>query len=71
MSNCINCNKILTTNDIGLYKRLVSMINDEYLCKECLAKRFNCDIKVLDVKIKQYVDMGCTLFELNGNERTR
>lgn len=71
MSNCTICNKILSTNDIGLYKRLVSMVNDEYICKECLAQRFNCDVEVLNAKIKQYVDMGCTLFELNGNERTK
>ncbi len=71
MNICINCSKILTTNDIGLYKRLVSMVNEEYMCKECLAKRFNCDVSVLDAKIKQYVDMGCTLFELDNKERTK
>lgn len=69
MNTCKRCNKLLTTNDIGLYKRLISMVNDEYLCKECLAKHFNCEISVLDAKIKQYVDMGCTLFELESNER--
>lgn len=68
MSNCKNCNKPLTTNEIGLYKRLVSMIENEYLCKECLAKHFKCEIKVLDDKIEQYKSMGCTLFELD-NER--
>lgn len=68
MNTCKTCNKYLTTNDIGLYKRLVSMVNDDYLCKECLAKRFNCDVKILDEKIKQYKEMGCTLFELD-NER--
>ena len=65
MNNCKNCNKLLTTNDIGLYKRLVSMVDDGYLCKECLAERFNCEIKVLDDKIEQYKRMGCTLFELD------
>lgn len=70
MNNCRNCNKSLCTNEIGLYKRLVSMIETEYLCKECLAKHFNCEIKVLDDKIKQYKSMGCTLFELDDERNS-
>ena len=41
------------------------MMTDDYLCKECLAKHFNCETKILDDKIEQYKKMGCTLFELN------
>lgn len=63
MEQCSKCGKILTTNEYGLYKRLVGMTREDYLCKKCLALHYKCSEDVLDKKIEQYKKTGCVLFE--------
>lgn len=62
MSKCIKCSCPLSSDDIGLHKKLINRGAKEFLCKKCLAEHFKCDIKLLDEKIKQFKESGCVLF---------
>jgi hypothetical protein len=62
MSLCKQCQKNLTNDEIGVYKKLVNRGATEYLCKQCLADFFHCEIRLIDEKIVQFKQMGCALF---------
>lgn len=59
---CTVCGASVTGDEIGLYRKLINRGASDYLCKSCLAKRFDCEIALLDEKIAQFKQMGCTLF---------
>lgn len=63
MDKCIKCKKELTRDEIGLHKRLMNRGDTEFMCKQCLAEYFSVSTELLDKKIEQFRDMGCTLFE--------
>lgn len=60
--NCAKCNKELSSDEIALHKRLIGIENTEFLCIECIAEYFDCDIDILKKKIQHFKNMGCTLF---------
>lgn len=62
MSQCIHCGKELEPDEIGVHKKLVNRGATEFMCKQCLAKKFRCDVALIDEKIRQFKEMGCTLF---------
>lgn len=62
MSKCIKCGKELTGNDIGLTKKLINRGSTEFMCIDCLAKKFDCPRELLEKKICQFKASGCTLF---------
>ena len=62
MPDCIKCGKPLLHDEVGIYKKLVNRAADKFLCKECLAEHFEVDVSDIDAKIKQYKELGCTLF---------
>ncbi len=62
MADCYNCGKVLTNNEIGLYKKLINRGSEEFMCKKCLAKRIGCPEELLTQKIKQFYLDGCGLF---------
>lgn len=62
MSKCIKCGSELTGNDIGLTKKLINRGSTEFMCIDCLAKKFDCSRELLEEKIKQFKASGCTLF---------
>lgn len=59
---CIKCQKTLTSDEIGLHKKLVNRGATEYLCMQCLAERFNVSEEFLKRKIQEFRMQGCTLF---------
>jgi uncharacterized protein YlaI len=59
---CIVCGKDLTYNEIGLTKKLINRGAEEFLCIECLSKRFNVPVKRLEEKIIEFREQGCSLF---------
>lgn len=62
-NQCANCFRTLVADEIGLYKRLICRSAEKgFICKTCLAKHFRCDETILDKKIQQYREAGCTLF---------
>ena len=59
----MQCEKALTSDDIGLTKKLINRGATQFLCKTCLATKFRVDEELLDRKIVEFRNMGCTLFK--------
>lgn len=62
MNKCKNCGKELTGDDIGLTKKLINRGATEFFCIDCLAEKFKCPRELLEQKIVQFKNSGCTLF---------
>jgi uncharacterized protein YlaI len=62
MGKCIVCGKALTNDDVGLTKKLINRGAEEFLCIECLSKKFNVPVKRLEEKIREFKEQGCLLF---------
>ncbi len=62
MSNCISCEKELTFNDIGAHKKFINRGATSFLCKKCLARKFDLSEELIEQKIAYYKSAGCTLF---------
>lgn len=62
MAECKNCRRTLTSDEIGLTKKLINRGAAEFYCIDCLADMFNCDTALLNKKIEQFRAMDCTLF---------
>ena len=63
MSNCKKCGKELRGNDIGLTKKLINRGSTDFLCIDCIAEKFDCTKELLEEKIRQFKESGCTLFK--------
>ncbi len=63
MSNCKKCGKELSGNDIGLTKKIINRGSTEFLCIDCIAEKFDCTKELLEEKIRQFKESGCTLFK--------
>lgn len=63
MSSCKKCGKELSGNDIGLTKKLINRGSTEFLCIDCIAEKFDCTKGLLEEKIRQFKESGCTLFK--------
>ena len=63
MSTCKKCGRELNGNDIGLTKKLINRGSMEFLCINCIAEKFDCSKELLEEKIKQFKEAGCTLFK--------
>ena len=59
---CIQCGTRLTPDDIGLHRKLINRGAQEFLCMDCLAKKFNVERAELERSIEQFKKQGCTLF---------
>ncbi len=63
MSTCKKCGRELSGNDIGLTKKLINRGSTEFLCIDCIAEKFDCTKELLEEKIRQFKESGCTLFK--------
>ncbi len=60
---CMTCGAKLLDDDIAIYRKLVFRAAEEFLCRDCLAKRFGCEREKIDRLIRYYRESGeCTLF---------
>ncbi|MBU9728113.1 hypothetical protein [Diplocloster modestus] len=59
---CYQCQKPLTHDEIGLFRRLVNRGAQECLCLECLARAYGVTQEQLRKKIKFFKELGCCLF---------
>ncbi|EKQ56610.1 MULTISPECIES: hypothetical protein [unclassified Clostridium] len=59
---CKECNKILETDEVAIYRRLVQRGATEYLCIDCLSKHFKCSRDLIIERIIHFREIGCTLF---------
>ncbi len=62
MSLCFKCSNELTSDEIGIYKKLINRGANKFMCKVCLAHEFNCSVELINQKIEEFKEMGCTLF---------
>ena len=62
MLKCISCGRELTHNEVGLTKKLINRGATQFLCIDCLARKFEVTREDLEKKIIEFKEMGCTLF---------
>lgn len=66
MSNyktCMKCGAALESDDIAIYRKLVSRGADAFWCIDCLADHFGCTRAAIEQLIDYYRQSGeCTLF---------
>lgn len=63
MKRCVECAENLTKDEVALNKKLISKNTKEFLCLGCLSVFLNSDREILEDKIVQFKDEGCTLFQ--------
>ena len=62
MLTCITCGRPLEKDEVALTKMLINRGATQYLCIDCLAKKFEVTREDLEKKIEEFRQMGCTLF---------
>ena len=60
---CKLCGAQLTKDSIALHRKLLDFNAKEYLCISCLADTFDCETEDLEIKIEEFKEQGCKLFE--------
>ena len=48
---------------IALHKKLLDPAAKEFLCISCLADTFGCEVEDLEIKIEEFKEAGCVLFQ--------
>ncbi len=59
---CKKCGRKLTTDEIGLHKKLCGKMSEQFCCITCLSEHFQVSEELLREKIEQFRAMGCSLF---------
>ena len=61
---CYVCGKTpLTTDEIGLTKKLIDKKTTKFYFLSCLAEYFEVEVDELLAKIEEFKNEGCTLFK--------
>ncbi len=60
---CCNCGRPLDPDEIALTKKTISRGADRFFCLSCLADHFEVTEEILRQKIREFREMGCTLFK--------
>ena len=60
---CTHCAAFLTSNEIALYKKLISRDAENFLCLDCFASELSTTREKLEDLIERLYQMGtCSLF---------
>lgn len=59
---CRKCERALTGDEIALHKKLFNRAADSFFCMNCSAEYFEVTTELLEEKVRQFKEMGCTLF---------
>ena len=59
---CLKCGRTLTQDEIGLTRKMINRGAEHFFCLSCLACHFDVSEDILLEKIRQFREMGCTLF---------
>ena len=59
---CMVCSRVLVQDEIALTRKLINRGASEFMCLSCLASHFGVPEDILCEKIRQFREMGCTLF---------
>ena len=62
MEQCSVCGAAVTRDEIGLTKKLINRGASEFLCRKCLAEKFDMTVEECDTLIVHFRDTGCHLF---------
>ncbi len=62
MTNCKQCGRPLTADEVAVHRKLISREAAQYMCKTCLAAYFDVSEEKIDQKIAQFKRQGCLLF---------
>ena len=60
---CDSCGKRLMNDEIALCRKLNGLDTEEYLCLECMAEELDTSVEELLLKIEDFKEGGCLLFE--------
>ena len=60
--NCKSCGCELQKDWIALHRKLLDIDAKEYYCISCLADTLGCETEDLEIKIEEFKEQGCTLF---------
>lgn len=59
---CIDCKKVLSKDEVALFRKLIAVDTTDFMCLDCFAKYLDCTVDDLKVKISEFKEQGCTLF---------
>jgi len=59
---CASCGAVLTRDETGLSRKLISRAATECFCLDCLGKRFRVSREQLLEMAEHFRKAGCTLF---------
>ena len=58
---CVKCNRPVSHDEIGLYKRIFNRGAETFWCIHCISEYLDCPVPKLEKKIAEFRDMGCTI----------
>ena len=66
VGKCTRCGRMLKSDDVALYRKLRDRTAPISVCccRYCLAAHFHCTPTLMEEKIRQFKENGCTLFGL-------
>ena len=59
---CCRCGRPLEPDETALTKKMINRGTDRFFCLSCLADHFEVTEETLRRKIREFREMGCTLF---------
>ena len=59
---CLQCGRVLEADEIALTKKMINRGAEQFFCLSCLAEHFDVPEENLRQKIREFREMGCTLF---------
>ena len=62
MNRCIRCDAPFFRDDIGANRKFLGRAVLEFMCRECLSRELRVPRQLIDQKIQQFKEEGCTLF---------
>ena len=60
---CMKCGRELTSDEIGLHRKLVNRGAQTFMCADCLCDYFPLDREKIPALIARFRAQGCVLFQ--------
>lgn len=62
MKNCFECQRNLSKDEVALCRKLLGRNIQQFLCINCLGNYLDIDVLMLQEKVEQFKEDGCSLF---------